>query len=199
MRAASTTVGSRRDTPRGPFARRTILLYRRKRSGDKRFMRVEIEEAAFTPAEAERITGVNVMTQRRLRHEGRFPKSGEGWTRWQAVDLAQLLALGRLASWVGPAKASALLGPTTGKSLASLVYLYALAEPGASEGVHVVLDRDLPLFAISHGDEPMRLVRSLDDEVSGNRAALVLSVKGLGADLAAAAGRPLKVSREIRE
>jgi hypothetical protein len=43
----------------------------------------------FTPAEAERITGVNVVLQRDWRHRGYLPK-GKGHARFDVFDLAKL-------------------------------------------------------------------------------------------------------------
>ena len=159
-------------------------------------MNVQTRLAQFTPAEAEKITGVSVALQRKWRREGHGLPSAKGWTRWDREGLARLLVLGHLAELVGPARAVSMIGPDQGGSAAALVALQATKQPGASEGVQVA-DQNLPRFAVSIGGGPITLPRNLLEALEGASApAIVLDLEALGKQLAQRAGRPLIICTE---
>lgn len=153
----------------------------------------------FTPAEAEAITGVDVGLQRKWRQDGHLPKSeAPGWTRWSPLDVALMLALGRLARLVGPTQATAMLARDSSKtSLASLIYFAAQAEPGATIGVQLAHQPELPPYAVSVGGGPVMFESAITPELFATaEPVIVLNVRELGKILAQRAGRPLHTSIE---
>lgn len=107
-------------------------------------MDIEFRPSSFTPADAERITGINTAQQRNLRRHGYLPETGKGWTRFSPEELARLLVLGRLAAiGVPPSTADGVLRQAKNAALVTLAF--AQREPGAIENPMLLEVREVPL------------------------------------------------------
>lgn len=95
-------------------------------------MRYTLTLTAFTPAQAERISGIALATQRDYRRRGYLPQN-EGHARFNAFDLAEMLVLNELAAkGIGPKE-----GLEVSKACAVGIVYNALAHVEAYEGDHL--------------------------------------------------------------
>ena len=175
----------------------------------------------FTPAEAERITGVNVTLQRDWRRRGFLP-SNEGHARFDVFSLAKMRFLSAMAErGIGPASTEKYVDIT----------MNAIAREALSGDRAVVGDRDgaphLPMAIISRcsplGGKMGRVIaapifvlfadgsewwdqspdaafnRKIEGEEWGalDGPVIMLDTRVLGVGIAARAGRPLVTVRRV--
>jgi hypothetical protein len=165
---------------------------------------IHIEQASFTPAEVERITGTSGDQQRSLRQHGYLPKGTGGWTRFTLSEVARLLII--------EACRNAGVPPATGSLAASAnratnhLLSFAIEMKGAVSGAELLgsrkllpwsLERDkqrrfLVVYGTSEGahlftNDLKKLVYS-KDEIG---AAILIDLKANASRLVDGAGGPL--------
>lgn len=165
---------------------------------------IDFQKTTFTPAEAEAITGVNVVQQRNLRRHGYLPKTPKGMTRFKIDGAAGLLVTGKLAERGIPPSTSADIA----KSAGVLILLFAQNVSGAvhdpeSRAIHEAAPLPYPpgmrrRFLIAYGKSKNKF--SFENDLTAFyagksdadlTAAIVLDLQRLAETLCERAGRPL--------
>ena len=104
---------------------------------------IETVFATFTPADADRITGVSGLQQRKLRQFGYLKSGGGGWTRFSLDEVARLVIIESCRKSGVP--------PATGSLIASIgratehLLSFAVEMKGAVSGTELLGSRKLPL------------------------------------------------------
>lgn len=187
----------------------------------------EHELRLFTPAAAERITGVSVALQRDWRRRGILPQH-EGHARFKLFDLAELLFLRMMTDrGIGPlAQTGAVPVKGMAKSVAVRIVMHALRWPDAWEGpvertpgrtwgeqaatlIGEMMSFDPARFFVWFADGSMVLCddpreafdRHLSSDPAVAGAVIVLDLNAIGSHLIEQVGEPLvTVTRlEVRE
>lgn len=164
---------------------------------------IDFQQTTFTPAEAETITGVNVVQQRNLRRHGYLPKTSKGMTRFKIKEAAGLLVMGKLAERGIPPSTST----EVANSAAALIMLFAQDCSGAIHDPenrargekpikYLRLTRRRFLVAYGKSENEFSFENDLTTFYAGKSdadltAAIVLDLQRLAETLCARAGTPL--------
>jgi hypothetical protein len=169
--------------------------------------KVEYVDAIFTPAEAEKITGVSHTLQRDWRRRG-FLASFEGWARFTSTDLAHMLVIQSLsAHGIGPSVSSP-YARTIAQRLAAWCLTIREAWSGELEEAFGSADvppvREFSVLTtgplrrfvmvsntgfVTSADDLTRTFDAIDDNPW--LSAVVLDLQAMGRELVHRAGRPL--------
>jgi hypothetical protein len=164
---------------------------------------IDFQKTTFTPAEAEAITGVNVVQQRNLRRHGYLPKTPKGMTRFKIDGSAGLLVTGKLAERGIPPSTSTGIA----KSAGVLILLFAQDVSGAIADPENLAQGEKPIkyqtgmrkrFLIAYGKSKNEFIFENDltafyagKGAADLTAAIVLDLQRLAETLCERPGRPL--------